>query len=160
MQDSQQQSGQSNDRRRRRRRLDLGTYVSGLSNAFYKGLASEVASYDLSPLDVQLMMICKEMNECTATQLAQQMPIDASRVSRLVTVLADRGLLSRRRLRSDRRIVMLRLTPAGEQMASELSEWLDDYYAKLTEGLSDQQIRTFSVVAREITANYEAIIET
>ena len=65
---------------------DLGRYVSRLENAVYKGIASEATPYDLSPLDVYLLMICMEMRECTATQLAVQLPVDASRISRLVTV--------------------------------------------------------------------------
>ena len=64
--------------------------MSHLENVVYKGIASEAAPYDLFPLDVQLLMVCMEMGECTATQLAVQLPVDASRISRLVTGLADR----------------------------------------------------------------------
>ena len=159
MGDRQQNARHSHDRRGDRPSLDLGTYVGGLGNAVYKGIAAEVAPYDLSPLDVQLMMICREMRECTATRLAQLLPVDASRVSRLVTGLADKGLLRRRRLRSDRRIVMLRLTPAGEQMTADVSERMQVYYARLTEGFSEHEMRAFSNIAQGIVSNYEAMEE-
>ena len=139
--------------------MDLGTYVAGLANAVYKGIADEVAPYDLYPLDVQLMMICRETRECTATRLAELLPVDASRVSRLVTGLADKGLLRRRRLRRDRRVVMLRLTPAGEQMIADVSERMQMYYARLTEGFSEHEMRAFSTIAQGIVANYEAMGE-
>ena len=95
-----------------------------------------------------------------ATQLAVQLPVDASRISRLVTVLADRGLLRRRRLRSDRRIVMLRLSPDGQAVTSELTERMQSYYAKLTEGLNEREMRTFAATALRIVANYEAMQES
>ena len=139
---------------------DLGRYVSRLENVVYKGIASEATPYDLSPLDVYLLMICMEMGECTATQLAVQLPVDASRISRMVTGLVDRGLLRRRRLRSDRRIVMLRLSENGNTVTSEVTERMQSYYDKLTEGLDEREMRAFAATALRIVANYEAMQES
>ena len=138
---------------------DLGTYVSSLANAVYKGIAAEVARYDLSPLDIQLLMICLERNECAATQLAQLLPVDASRISRIVTGLADRGLLRRRRLRSDRRVVMLRLSPRGQELTVLVTEHMQAYYARLTHGLNEREMRAFARTAQRISGNYAAIVE-
>ena len=138
---------------------DLGTYVSSLANAVYKGIAAEVARYDLSPLDIQLLMICLERNECAATQLAQLLPVDASRISRIVTGLADRGLLRRRRLRSDRRVVMLRLSPHGQELTVQVTEHMQEYYARLTRGLNEREMRTFARTAQRISGNYAAMVE-
>ncbi len=140
-------------------RPDLGRYVSSLANAVYKGIGAEVARYDLSPLDIQLLMICMEMNECAATQLAQLLPVDASRISRLVTGLADRGLLRRRRLRRDRRIVMLRLSPRGQELTVQVTEHMQSYYARLTQGLNEREMRAFATTAMKISANYAAMVE-
>ena len=135
----------------------LGRYVADLENAVYKGIAQEVAPYDLLPLDIHLLTICLEMGECTATQLAALLPVDAARISRLVTGLADKGLLRRRRLRNDRRVVMLRLSPAGEQLTTEVDRRMQAYYAKLTEGVNQREMRAFAKTAMRITANYEAM---
>ena len=135
-------------------------YVAGLGNAVYKGIATEMAPYDLTPLDIQLMMVCAERGECTATYLAQLLPVDASRISRMVTDLADRGLVRRRRLRSDRRIVMLRLSPDGDHMISEVSQRMQRYYGALTAGFSDEEMSTFATIALGIIANYEAMQES
>ena len=123
----------------------------------YKGIAAEVAPYDISPVDVQLLMICLERGECTATQLARLLPVDASRVSRLVTGLADRGLLRRRRLRSDRRVVMLRLSPDGRRLTSELAQKMQQYYENVTDGFSEKDMSRFAAIALGIIANYEAM---
>ena len=138
---------------------DFGTYVGGLANVVYKGVAAEVAPYDLSPVDIQMMFVFRETPECTATYLARLLPVDATRISRQVTGLVDKGLLLRRRLREDRRIVMLRLSPEGEELTSELSERMNAYYARLTEGFSEEEMRAFAATAHGIIANYEAMQE-
>ena len=137
---------------------EFGRYVALLANSMYKGIAERAAPYDLSPLDVYLLMVCMDKGECTATQLAQLLPVDASRVSRLVTGLADRRLLRRRRLRNDRRVVMLRLSPEGNEVTAEITRNMQEYYAMLTRGLSDRDMRSFSNIALRILANYEAIV--
>ena len=138
---------------------DLVRVVSGLANSVQKGIAVLVAPHDLSTLDVQLLMICREMRECAATQLAQLLPTDASRISRLVTELANKGLLRRRRLRSDRRIVMLRLSPAGEELMEELIQQIEEYYKTLTAGLSEREQRAFLAASLKIVSNYEGTQE-
>ena len=142
------------------RKSDLGRYVSRLANLIYKRVAEEVGAYDLSPFEVQVLMICRERGESTATQLARLLPIDASRISRLVTILVDRDLLIRRRLRRDRRIVMLRLSPHGEQMISRVGPRLESVYSRLTDGLSEREMEGFASIAQRIEANSEAMAKS
>ena len=97
------------------------------------------------------------MGECTATQLVGLLPVDAARISRLVNGLVDRGLMLRRRPRSDRRVVILRLSPEGEELASDVTLHMEGLYAGLTQGLSQEELRAFSTAALRIIANYEAI---
>lgn len=138
---------------------DLGRNVARLANSVFKGIADEVATYGLSPFEVHLLMICLEMDESTATELARMLPIDASRISRLVNVLVERDLLVRRRLRQDRRIVKLRLSEEGGELAAEVAQRMEALYAELTKGLSQREIRQFATTALKIQANYEAMQE-
>ena len=138
----------------------MGTYMLDLLNAFEKGMAAEAAPFNLTPLEFNLLRICVEKGECTATQLAEVLPVDASRVSRLVAGLVDRRLLRRRRLRNDRRIVMLRVSEAGGELTSHLQLRMQTYYAKLAEGLSDREMRQFASSSLKIIANYEAMERT
>ena len=135
---------------------DLVRVVSSLANAVQKGISIVVTPYDLTTLDVQLLMICMEMRECAATQLAQLLPTDASRISRLVTDLANKGLLRRRRLRSDRRVVMLRLSPAGQELTEEVIRRMQEHYETLLAGLGARERRAFLRSSLKIVANYEA----
>lgn len=136
---------------------DLGRFVASLSQAVERGITREMSSHELLPLDVHLLLICQELEECTATQLVGLLPVDAARISRLVNGLVDRGLMLRRRPRSDRRVVILRLSPEGEELASEVRRRMETLYAGLTQGLSEGELRAFTSAAMRIIANYEAM---
>ena len=138
-------------------RSDMGSLVPDLAYAVERGITLLVAPYDLTPIDVRLLLICREMDECTATQLARLLPVDAGRISRVVNTLVEMDLLRRRRQREDRRVVMLRLTPHGEEVTAEVARSLQEYFARLTEGLSERQIDAFTAAAQRIVDNYEAI---
>lgn len=135
---------------------DLEECVAGLVNAVDKGMATEVAPYGLTPLEYSLLRHCLE-EECTATHLAQVLPVDGSRVSRLVTGLVDKGLVRRRRLRSDRRVVMLRLSDEGRELTLRIMERMRGYDAMLTEGIDDEDLRVFASVSSRIVANHAAM---
>ena len=138
-------------------RPDLGRFVANLSQAVERGITREMSSHELLPLDVHLLLICRDLEECTATQLVGLLPVDAARISRLVNGLVERGLLIRRRPPNDRRVVILRLSPEGEELASEVTRRMEALYAGLTQGPSDDELRAFTSAAVRIIANYEAM---
>ncbi len=137
---------------------DFEAYVSSLVNATDKRITEEVTPYDLTPLEFSLLRTCMERGEeVTATQLVQILPIDSSRISRLVTSVVDKGLLLRRRLSSDRRVVMLRLSEEGRELTSIIVDNLRRYNAQLTQGISETDLRVFESVIQEMLANDAAM---
>ena len=156
MTDPQQQRQHSLDRRTEDPSANLGVFIEDLFNALDKAMAREVAPHGITGLEYSLLWHCLE-GERTATQLAQVLPVDGSRISRVVTGLVDRGFLRRRRLRSDRRIVMLRLTEEGMELTSGISENMKSHYAMLTEGIGDEEMRVFASVTSRIVANHAAM---
>ena len=135
---------------------NLGLLISDLYNMLDKAIMKAVLPHGIAPIEYSLLWHCLE-GERTATDLAQILPIDGSRVSRLVTVLVDRGLLRRRRLRSDRRIVMLRLTEEGRELTSSIFQDMRRYYAMLTEDVGEEELRLFESIASRMVANDDAV---
>ena len=136
--------------------------MAGLANAVERGLARELAPYQLSPTEFNLLRFClgePGHEEITATQLTQMLPVDASRVSRIVTALADRGLLIRRRLREDRRVVMLHLSEEGRDLTLGAMADVDAFVAGLLSGISEGDIRVFVSVFSRMIANHAALME-
>ena len=115
--------------------LDLGECVTGLANAVARGMEEQVAPYNLIPLEFAILRVFLGREEWTTTQLAKALPVTLSRISRIVTKLVDRGLLRRRRLRSDRRVVALALTEEGKALTLELHRSVQAYDARLSVGV-------------------------
>ncbi len=157
MTDEQRHSQSSPGGRLERQPVELGACVAGLVNAVDKGMADEVAPYDLSTLEFSLLRFCMEQVECTATQMGEVLPSDAPRISRMVSRLVDMGLLSRRRLRSDRRVIKLRLTEEGRELTSQLVQRVRAYEEMLTESISEKELRAFASIASKIVANHASL---
>ena len=132
---------------------DLGTYVLGLFRAVTHSVEGDLAPYDLSLTDYAILVMCLGEQEHTATELAALLPIDASRISRMVSNLVDRGLLRRRRLQTDRRIIMLRLSDEGRELALLLRGRMRDHDARLTGDVGEEEMRVFRSVADRIHEN-------
>ena len=142
--------------------LALGGWIAGLANAVERGLAKELAPYHLTPMEFNLLRFClgeQDQAEITATQLSQMLPIDVSRVSRIVTAVVDRGLLVRRRLPEDRRVVMLHLSAEGRELTLRALESMDAFVARLMEGISEDDIRVFVSVFSTMVANHSTFME-
>ena len=120
--------------------MDLGRHVTSLLNVVTKVLSDELDAYNLNPLEYSLLRLCLERGECIATELAEELPIDASRVSRIVNKLVDNGMLVRRRLRDDRRVVRLSLSEQGREQISLLFKRIQGHYAHLTEDINSEDI--------------------
>ena len=138
---------------------DMGKFVFWLAYAVDRSFTREMSAHNLLPLEVYLLTIFQDMGDCTATQLTQLLPIDAARVSRLVNSLVEKGLVRRQRMQTDRRVIMLRLTPGGERLTSEIIPQMMECWARLTAGLSDEETRGLFSGGQRIIDNYREMTD-
>lgn len=147
-----QGSQEDSDRRAKDPSAYLGIDIFDIFNALDKALVERASPHGITNSEYTLLWHCLE-GERTATQLAQVLPMDGSRISRVVTDLVEKDLLRRRRLQEDRRIVMLSLTDKGMELTSQIFQNMQSYYAVLTEGISEEDMRAFESVRSKILAN-------
>ena len=138
---------------------DLGTCVSGLVNAVARGMAQIVAPHGLAHIDFALLRLFLGVEEWTTSQLAQVLPLAPSGISRTVTKLVDMGLIQRRRLLSDRRVVVLTLTEAGTALTQDLHRRVQAYDASLCEGVSEEHMAALVSVTSKVMGNYAVMAE-
>ena len=135
----------------------LEEHVARLLDAVDKGMAEVLSPYGLIALEFKVLKFCLRNRECTATQLAEVLPTDPARISRLVHGLVERGFLARRRLTSDRRIVMLSLTEAGRNRIVESDRAIQGFFEGLAQGVSEEARSFFVSIAVTMTANYDML---
>ena len=133
---------------------DLGQCVTGLVNAVAKGMAQQLAPFSIIPVEYTILSVCYAGQADTVTGLARVVPVDAGRISRLVNRLSERGLIHRRRLRTDRRTVRLRLTDEGRMLVPQLARRVQEHNAMLLAGIGDAELQAYFETTGKIMANF------
>ena len=139
---------------------DLGSCVAGLVNTLAKGTEELMATHGLIPMEFALLRLFLAREEWTTTQLAQELPVKISRISRMVTRLVDINLMRRRRPRNDRRVVFLTLTDEGKALTLDLQWRVHSYEAVISEGVSQEEMAVFASVTSRVMANYAALLRS
>lgn len=138
---------------------DLGTSAITLVKAASKGIDEIVAPFELSSLHFAVLRRFLHRDRWTSTELLQLIPVGAPRMSRLVAKLVDDRLLRRRRLRNDRRVVVLSLTNQGRDLTNEVDKRMRAFEEDLTEGVTDDELAAFFRVTQRILLNEAARTE-
>ena len=118
-----------------------------------------VAPHGLIPLDFALLRLFLRREQWTTTQLAQALPVKPPRISRVVNKLVEMGLMARRFPNEDRRVVFLTLTAKGKALTLGLHRRMQAYDARLSEGVSEDEMTVFVSVTSKVIANYAAMAQ-
>ncbi len=93
----------------------------------------------------------------TAVDIIPQVMLEQSLVSRTVQRIYDKGLISRQRSRTDRRSVILRATPDGEQLVRRLDQLLHEVTAEMCRGVPERELLGATQVVAALLDNLEQL---
>lgn len=111
----------------------------------------------VSMAQLHIMFTLQRADEMTMSHLADVLNVSFSNATGLIDRLEERGFIERSRVPSDRRIVLVRLTPAGETMLGEVDALSADLLRSVLGRLPASQLRA---VAHAISALREAVDAT
>ncbi len=89
----------------------------------------------------------------TAQELARQMDVDAGSITRLLDRMEAKGLILRERSATDRRVVHLVLTPAGEAVVEQVPQVLADVNNRRLRGFSLEEWGLLKSLLRRMVEN-------
>lgn len=81
-----------------------------------------------------------QMQTCTLTDLADAMSVSAASLSRTITVMEERGWVTRTRLDDDRRVVEISITPEGHAILTSIEKRSEDFLTRMLEELSPTEL--------------------
>lgn len=93
----------------------------------------------------------------TPIELAREMDIDAGAVTRMLDRLEAKGLVSRNRSDTDRRVVQLALTETGRAAAAQVPQVLAEVNNDMLRGFSAQEHQQLRHYLERLMANGEAL---
>ncbi len=127
--------------------VDLGRVAEGF-------LEKALSDWEITSVELRVLSVCAANPGTTAVEISRVIPVDPPAVSRVVHQLSQRGLLSRRRSRTDRREVRLRATPSGLALLTDCQPLLEQAAADFLADLNEAQARSFlRAVATLLSAN-------
>ncbi len=98
----------------------VGYQIFTVMQAMRREVDRRMLQHDLTDAQWKPLWLLKLGRASSAIELAREMAVDAGSVTRMVDRLEAKGLLERVRSATDRRIVHLRLTAAGDTVARKV----------------------------------------
>lgn len=98
----------------------IGHLLSRARNTLAKSLDAALAEFGITHTQGSILWILADGNFSTATDLARELYVDAASMTRMIDRLEKRKLTLRMPRGDDRRVINLRLTPAGRMLAEKL----------------------------------------
>lgn len=111
----------------------------------------------VSMAQLHIMYTLQRTGEMTMSHLADMLNVSLSNATGLIDRLEERGYIARDRVTTDRRIVIVRVTPVGEGMLAEVDALSEELLRSVLDRLPPSQLRG---VAHAITALREAVDST
>ncbi len=100
--------------------LSVGYLLGRARASLLSGLDTELAPFGLNGMQYAVLKHLGEGAAQTAADLCRFMYYDTGSMTRIVDHLEEKGLLRRERCREDRRVVFLRVSPAGRAQLPRL----------------------------------------
>ena len=104
----------------------------------------------------RLLFLLEEAGTLDSLQLSQRTSLDKVQVSRAATRLEEAGLLRKSEHRTDRRLIVLELTPSGQALMRRLGRIARDFQARLAQELGDDGPALERALSRLIAAEPES----
>jgi DNA-binding MarR family transcriptional regulator len=97
-----------------------GYLLRRLHQIHYALFFEECAAFDITPVQYGLLTTLSLNPDLDQNSIGRELGIDRTNVADVLARLARRGLLERHRSKQDKRMVLARLTPAGQRVTDEM----------------------------------------
>ena len=134
--------------------------IAEINRCWHKIAGEELARYSLKASHVTyLLTLARYPEGLTAPKLAELCDRDKADVSRMLSILEEKGLVTKDGIGGNRYRGRLRLTPEGEAVAKELSSRAELAVEQAGEGLSERERMIFYAALETITKNLRRICQ-
>ncbi|MGW2602422.1 MarR family winged helix-turn-helix transcriptional regulator [Streptomyces klenkii] len=135
---------------------EVSHLVTRVARAHWAAASALLQQCGLYPGQELLLMRLWESDHQSQTSLAKALRLDPSTVTRTVQRLEQQGLLTRRPSPTDRRAVVVSLTPEGRELRGKVEESWAELEALTTKGMSERQrtetLRTLRRIEQNLCA--------
>lgn len=128
----------------------FGHLIHLLNQAKDRCLEKHLQPYDITTAQFKVLLLMARGNIQNTADLVRTLSIDSGAMTRMLDRLENKELLIRSRSTTDRRQVLLALTPEGRQFAEEIPKIAADALNDLTQALEHSEIDTLHVLLNKM----------
>lgn len=129
------------------------------SMAELKCISSErLVRQGISMTQLHVMHLLDHHGEMPMSRLAEMLDVSMSNGTGLIDRVEERGFVERIRIPSDRRMVMVRLTPSGRQMLDEIETVREQVLRRVLDKLDATQLTGVATAMADLRTAVEATL--
>jgi DNA-binding MarR family transcriptional regulator len=106
-----------------------------------------------------VVKILETMGDLSLTELSERIRSQNSTVTGIIDRMEREGLVTRERSKEDRRVVKLRLTPKGEQLAADVPLEPMEIFRSALESLTKDEMRELLKILLKVSRKVKAIVK-
>lgn len=128
----------------------VGYLLARARTKLAKAVDIELAQHDITHAQGSMLLMLNSGNYSTAAELSRELYIDSASITRMIDRLEKRGLIQRMPRGDDRRVINLRLTEVGVELADKLP---DLYVGVLNHSFAEfngDEVETLKILLRKL----------
>jgi DNA-binding MarR family transcriptional regulator len=129
----------------------IGKSISVLHFQKQKNVAVMMSKYKLGSVSYGFLSYLKDREGITQRELCSVLYIDDALASRAMGTLVRKGFIKRLRSKTDARSYELYLTEKGKEVLPELLKMYEDWWKKITAGISQEKLDVLCSVLKDIS---------
>ena len=124
-----------------------------------KCIASErLVRQGISMAQLHVMNLLERHGEMPMSRLAEMIDVSDSNATGLIDRVEERGFVERIRVAADRRMVMVRLTPAGTHVLDEIEALREEILRRVLDQLDPKQLAGVATAMADLRAAVAATL--
>ena len=133
---------------------DYALYNLNRTAATYnEEMARALKAYDLDVMQWRILMLLDDKNPSSVGELARRSVSKMPTVTRMLTRMEDQGLVKRRALNDDRRIIEIHITPKARKALKMVQSIGKGVYERAFEGVNISDINRATATLKKIREN-------
>ncbi|BCN31036.1 MarR family winged helix-turn-helix transcriptional regulator [Anaeromicropila herbilytica] len=119
---------------------EVGLIIQKLVRVFQVFERDEIKAYGFTTSQCYTMLELYRCESLTMNELSDKMNLNSSTMTRILDNLVRDKYISRNKDQSDRRVVIVSLTDAGQEVAKKLDTTVKAYYKKVIANIPEGQV--------------------
>jgi DNA-binding MarR family transcriptional regulator len=135
----------------------IGYLIAALRGRLFRALDIELGKFGFTAAQWPILRAVADDKTPIAAELCRKLNYDTGSMTRMLNRLVEKGVIEREPSSEDRRVVRLRMTPAGRRLYPKLRDAVIDVLNRLVGGIPQDDVRHTIELARRMMSNMEYV---